>query len=110
VPVFSACARACATCREDGPCCRDPASVDAKGIGGQRERDALWGEKDGMRLGDTVGINQKNYLDKTCFKVALRELYEVDASLYDNQDFDYCPVLLRRGPAAARELPGGWLM
>jgi hypothetical protein len=58
-----------------------------------------------MRLRDTVGINQKNYLDKTCFKVALRELYVVRRALYDNQDFEYCPVLLECGrshPAEGR--------
>lgn len=79
------CARTCATCREDGPCCRDPRAEPGhnKRIT-EGERAGLWGEKDGMRLGDTVGINQTNYLDKTCFKVALRELYEVETSAYDN--------------------------
>jgi hypothetical protein len=57
-----------------------PLSYD-KNIEAHKERKAARlagrGEAREMRLRDTVGINQKNYLDQTCFKVALAELYEV---------------------------------
>jgi len=46
------------------------------------EKDVDYSRMD--HLMSTVNINQKNYLDKCCFKVDLNLIYSVEASSYDN--------------------------